>query len=47
MEKGYVLLIIYTIEVNSGVRLTIRLCPRLDLYNCGRNAKRRLPLHKI
>jgi hypothetical protein len=32
MEKGCVLLIIYVIEVNGGVRLTVRLCPRLDLY---------------
>jgi hypothetical protein len=32
MEKGCVLLIICAIEVNGGVRLTVRLCPRLDLY---------------
>jgi hypothetical protein len=32
MEKGCVLLIICAIKVNGGVRLTVRLYPRLDLY---------------
>ena len=47
MGKGCVLLIIYAIEVNGGVRLTVRLCPRLDLYEGSRDHELRLQCWRL